>query len=504
MPGRRLLLAASSIILIATAAAAAAASPPDPRLGDAWRWSQFTHASGLPSDFVVGVVDIPGDALWAITRSGVARFDGFVWKRIPAKGGTDEGVVAIAPDGHGGVAVVAGTSLFAGNADGLHVVPILDGGKPVEFTNCARAGSGPALLLGKNGVLYEWDGRLATPHLPSGELGRISGIRQAGPTAVWASAEAGLWRWEGTRWRLRFKGRALQWYAVAELADQSALAFVENPRSHRGLWEWRGDTGPTSIRQVVQSAIASIAIGPGGETVIVHNTGDVMLRDGDGWTPLSGPAAAVVEARAVGFLRDGDLWVATDRGLFLHRRSSVLWRAHSLPYPDDRNTVNAIASLPDGRILLGTGRGVTESAIDAPVSSARPMVSYDSGAITGLAVDVRGRVWATSGYSFTGARLRDERGVWRAARLDPTLDRAYLHRVATDSRGGVWFLALSLDPMQPPDRLTDGPGAFRLAVSAAGAPDVVERWGTEQGSRRRPGSAAGTAARGRTSPSVRA
>ena len=265
-------------------------------------------------------------------------------------------------------------------------------------------------------------------------MGQVYAIRQAGPAAVWVVAEGGLWCWEGTRWRRRLAGYDVVAHSVFELADESALAYIENPLSLRGLWEWQGESGPRPLRHVVQTTIASIAIGPAAETVVVHNTGDVMLRSGDGWMTLPGPPAATSEARAAGYLSNGDLWIATDRGLYLHRRSSMLWHAHVIPHPDERNTVNAIALLPDGRVLLGTGRGVAETVPDNSATEPPKSVSSDTYPITGVAVDRSGRVWASSGYGFTGARVRDTGGGWRAARLDPMIDRAYAHRITTAAR----------------------------------------------------------------------
>jgi two-component system, cell cycle sensor histidine kinase and response regulator CckA len=480
MPCRLRLLVAIAMLLLPAPAQPQSGSSPD-QFTDAWRWVHFTRTSGLASDFVVSVVDVTDDGLWAITRDGVSRFDGFVWKTVHGTRDIGTQTATLTPDGRGGVVLVSGGRVFVGRASGLRPVAATDGNEPTIASACARAGRGPVLVTSRDGLLYDWDGEALHRHRVPDQFGRVRSLRQAG-AAVWASTETGLWCWEGTRWRQRLAGRELVLLAVFEHADESALAYVDSPRSARGLWEWQGESGPRPIRRTVSTPVESIAVGPAGVTLITHNTGELVQRAGDEWTSFKYAGMSIMDARSAGFLSNGDLWIATDHGLFIYRRSRSLWRALAIPRPDDRNTVNAILPLADGRLLLGTGRGIAEATVETPVAD-KPMRREDEiGAVTGLAVDGRGRVWATSGYTFTGARWRDTSGRWTLAHLDPVLDAVYLHRVVSDRHGGVWFLGLSFDPMTGIARMTDGPGAFHLVVSADGSePDRVDRWTPAQG-----------------------
>ena len=47
----------------------------------------------------------------------------------------------------------SGGRLIVGNANGLRVVPLVEGSKQIELTGCGRAGSGPVLLLATSGAL---------------------------------------------------------------------------------------------------------------------------------------------------------------------------------------------------------------------------------------------------------------------------------------------------------------------------------------------------------------
>jgi ligand-binding sensor domain-containing protein len=297
----------------------AGATPPS--FGDAWRWVRFTTESGLPSNFVTRVVEVPGGGVWAVTRTGLARFNGFTWTRVPAPAGSNGQPDGIVGDGRGGVIVVSGARLLVGNASGLRIVPLMDGGRLRQFTSCARGATGPVLVLGLDGTLFEWDGRQVRAHPPSRDLGRVYYLKQAGEHGVWASTDRGLWCWEGVRWRLRLRGRAPLPMGVFEHTNGSALAYIDSPVVSRGLWEWKGESEPSPIRRPVMTPVESITVAPGGETLIVHNTGEIVLRAGGQWTPLPLEGVRLLDARAAGFLANGDLWVATDHGLYVYRSS---------------------------------------------------------------------------------------------------------------------------------------------------------------------------------------
>jgi PAS domain S-box-containing protein len=475
MNSRRLLAAAGCLALLAGRADSSPAS-----YLDAWRWVHFTTGSGLPSDFVTAVVEVQGSGVWALTRGGVARFDGFRWNRVDVPAGSDDPPSSLVADGRGGVVVVASGHLLVGNAGGLRAVTATVGGRPVEFETCARAATGLVLLLGTDHRIYQWDGQTFRPHLASGALGRVRAMKQAGDFCVWVSADHGLSSWDGARWKLRLPGSGLALVSVLEQADESAIASVEAPIAARGLWEWKAQAPPHPIRRGLGTPVDSIAVAPDGETVMVYYNGEIMRRTGTRWTPLPQEGVRILDAQSVGFLANRDLWVATDHGLYVNRSSSTLWQQVSIPGPDDRNTIHEIVPLPDGRLLLATARGVVEASLadgmDGPVRRADEI-----GSVTGLAMDGRGRLWATSGYSFAGARRRDGAGRWRTAHLDPVLDGALLHKVIADRRGGLWFLGLPRDAPQADASAVDGPGAFRLSVSATGGPGRVDRWGPKQG-----------------------
>lgn len=450
-----------------------------PEAGD-WRWVHFTTESGLPSDFVSTVVEVAGDGPWALTRNGIARFDGYRWLPVPLSSSPDTFNASLTGDGHGGAALVVGGQLMAGNRSGLHPVTVLAAGKPVVFNGCARAREGPVLLLARDGSVYAWDGAVCRLHEASRALGRVYRLLAAGNQAVWVTAEHGLWSWEGTRWRQRLPRGRLVPSAAFESPDGSALAFVDSPPTSRGLWEWQGDLEPRPVRRPVPTPIDSITATLEGDVILVHNTGDLMVRGGEGWRHLAPANVRLNEARSAGVLAGGDLWIATDHGLYFRRRFSILSRPFAVPQPSDLNTINAITEGPDGRLVLATAAGIARVDRAAPAGSPGLKLETDGGTVTGLAFDVHGRLWATSGYSFSGARWRDASGAWHTARLDPALDAAFLHKVVVDSRGALWFLGLSIDQTALLAPREQGAGAFRVDVTDPAHPRV-EAWGAAQG-----------------------
>jgi two-component system, cell cycle sensor histidine kinase and response regulator CckA len=445
-----------------------------------WRWVHLTTESGLPSDVVSRLVQVAGDGPWALTRDGVARFDGHRWLRVAVPGNPDVFNGNLASDGRGGVALVAGGQLLVGNGSGLHLVPVLRAGRALQVEKCARAREGPVLLLTRDGTVYSWDGSVCRPHEPSHVLGRVYGIAAAGDQAAWASAERGLWSWEGARWRHRLPGGRLAVGAAFEMPDGGAFVYIDSPSAQRGLWEWHGESAPRPIRRAMPTPIESIAATPEGDVILVHNTGDLMVRTGKTWKHLTAVDLRVNEARSVGFLADGALWVASDHGVYVRRRSTILARTFAVPQPDDLNTVNAIAEEPGGRLMLATGRGIAVVDQGAAAGESGLKLEADMGTVTGLARDAQGRLWATSGYSFPGTRWRDASGTWHAAHLDPALDATFLHKVVVDSRGMLWFLGLSADQTAIMAPKEGGAGAFRVDVSDLAHPGV-EHWGTTQG-----------------------
>ncbi|HEY3380187.1 MAG TPA: ATP-binding protein [Vicinamibacterales bacterium] len=448
-------------------------SVPSSPFADQWRWIRFTVASGLPSDRAFGVVQVPGDGLWATAAGGVSRYDGHRWLRVPV--GPDEVPSSLTPDGHGGVVGVTEGLLVAGDARGLRTVRIWADGGNVRFLTQARAATGPVLLLGGNQRLYQWDGSRVSPYAIPAPVGTIERLVQAGPHAVWASTTTGLWSFNGDRWSLRLAdvGAPFILTAAHEGPNGHASAWLQHPGELRGFLNWRPGRTPTRSQGPLASPAVAIASLPNGDSVLVHTTGQMTLRVGTSWTEFPPVPGRLGDARDAGYLPNGDLWVATDHGLFFYRASSPRWRTWRHPPEMVGNSVNRIVQGRDGTYWLATDGGVEHRDRDGRLMPL-PATPGVRESVTALAVDGNDRVWIGSGDGFLGVRWLDRQG-WHRFATDPVLDRAHIHAIEIDRRGHVWCLGLAFGAQRGNYTSHEGPGAFEIDEN------LVVRWARAQG-----------------------
>ncbi len=120
--------------------------------------------------------------------------------------------------------------------------------------------------------------------------------------------------------------------------------------------------------------------------------------------------------------------------------------------------VRALLRLPDGRILAGTGGGLSVLGRSGSFRSFQPVPgdpdSLSHGFITGLAADTHGRLWlSTAGGGLVATDVEDLAGTprFRAMRRRNGLPHDNLDGVAIDAKGRVWFTTPSrvgmLDPI---------------------------------------------------------
>jgi PAS domain S-box-containing protein len=470
---RNLTVVLASTLLLA-GASIASAQQPQPPLSDAWRWTHFTVDQGLPSSAVVAAVQVPGGALWAVTRLGVARFDGFQWRRVQLPGPDDFVHTQILPGSHGDLAVIHAGSLISVDRDGAIQVELSPESGSPTLVGGGRGDGGPLLLLGLDGLLYEWDGDVCRRHAWQG-VGRVTSLAQAGPGRVWVSGERGLACWDGRQWHLRMSttGPPHVLLGVLENADESAWVSVERPLESRGVWYF-GHEHAIPVRRPAPSPIVSFGRTADGRLLAVHGTGDLTWLDDARWSPVATPRGLLADARSVNVLSSGDVAIATDDGLYLYAHASDRWTVTATVRPDDGNSVNEVKRGPDGAIYLATATNIARLGADGWLERVAPPASGVS-SLTGLEFDRQGRLWIGSGLGFRGPWWRDGTG-WHRFSGDPLLEQVYIHRILSDRSGGLWFLGLSQDADRLPEAFGDAPGAFRL-----GPDGRVTRWGVAEG-----------------------
>jgi hypothetical protein len=308
-----------AVAWLSTASAGQAA--PLPTAAETTQWVRFTTTSGLPSDVVASMIELPGHGTWAVTSSGLATFDGFRWRPVPIDGTRNVPATALGVDARDRVVAIVGGHLVTGDGDGLRSVPASSGINRLKFAAAAQAKTGPVLLLGDDRRIYEWDGQAVRRHVPSEFLGKVPRLLSATPSGAWASTEQGLYRWDGRVWRQQIKstGNVFDVIGLAEDREQRAAAYIESPAAARGLWEWPGRNAPRAVHRAQATQILGIALFSNADMVVVHQTGEVMTQAGSAWRPLTADGMQIIDARRCGYLANGDLWVATDHGLCVRR-----------------------------------------------------------------------------------------------------------------------------------------------------------------------------------------
>jgi PAS domain S-box-containing protein len=443
---------------------------------ESWRWALFTTASGLPSDRVLDIVETHDGVVWAATDAGAAWFDGFQWHPVePPGGGPAVGPTSLQTDGRGGVWMVTRSMLFRGDTSGFQHHPVNVGGVEQRVREAVPFGTDSVLLVAGDPlqppILYLYRAGATevfdTPSPLFVEPVRTLWVTH--PGRVWLNAQGGLFYWVGDGWHLKQAASSGEFHLgpLAAGPDGSGAALIWYPRELRGLWEWSAEGGPIRNPAEGQFRIESMDIGPSGEMLTLYETGDVRVRRGITWSSLD-PVPEMRNVQFLEFRRNGDLWMGTRRGLFLHHGSSGRWTFRGYDFPDSRNSVNELMRARDGTVWMGTAGGLGIRGTDLTIEWVHDINGNRLGGVTGLAQDSAGNVWVSSGADFAGA-YRWDGATWRHFGPAEGLDAAAVHRVATDRRGRVWFLGLS------DTSATTGPGAFVFEDG------VFTRWGEEEG-----------------------
>jgi len=448
-----------------------------PTLAGDWRLTRYTTTDRLPADEVVKLAESSDGRLWASTTRGFAWFDGWLWHPLASDSlsGIRRAARYLWP-GHGNSMIaVVHNLLFVGDTSGLTKIPIKVGGKESLVEGAVPIRQGLLVLTRQSAdseavLVLIRDGR-QEPFTAPASLGRRN-LAALFPSAIggaWLNSEAGLWRWDGARWELRFPASdapfSITW--LTDQADGSGLVAIRAADSRAGLWTWERDG---KLRHEVREGDAPIVSGTVGRdmAVVIYRGGNIRIRSDDRWHSPAAGDPSFLDARAAFVDRSGDLWIAGSSGLALFRTSSHLWTAHVQGFPSQLDRVHSLLSLPDGSTWAGTVDGIAVYNADGSMRHIASISGRRLGLVTGLARDSVGNIWVSSGSSFEGAYRWDGRS-WRHFGAAEGLGADRVHALATDRAGRVWFLGISTDDP------ASGPGAFVLDRGR------FTRWGTAEG-----------------------
>jgi len=414
-------------------------SAQDERFYEAWRWAGFTTESGLPSDRVRDVVETGDGTVWVVTMFGLAWYDGFRWNQIDSSAGAPvQRIQAAKRFGSHQLILRCDRKWYVGDRNGFAPLPISDAYAVAPLT-------ANSLLVERNSsILILQDGRLQ-PFTPSSRLteGKTSSVWDTKGGSVWANLFSGMYRLEGGEWKLKIACETTPGVVsfLAEDTHGTGITYLTYPFAKMGLWEWYNGSMP--VRSTIERPdnVKSLDIGEDGEAVVAYQSGDVKIRQNRVWAPLPLMNPDIRDVAFVKFRSNRDLWVGTEHGLFLYRRSSSRWRFLKHESPDLRNYANELVKTRDGSLWVGTSDGIE---VHRPGNAVQYITSINSRrlyVVTGLAEDRYGQIWVSSGSSFDGA-YRWDGSRWAHFDVSPSPEGVRIHKIRKDREGRLWFLGL--------------------------------------------------------------
>ena len=467
-----------ALACVATPVAGAPAAPLVPSLQERWRWAQFTAASGLPTHRVDLIVETRDQTPWVRTSAGIAWYDGFRWNRVgPAAGLPDAPVRAMVAVGSGDVAITSEGRVFVGNQRGFSAWPsIVDGRTMTVATAVAHPGGQGLLALSSDGRLYSMDGAGIRPEpTGTGLESPVLNVWQTGASATWLETAQGLHRWRDGRWVRAIPSRPgrrpVTLGALASCGAGDDWVLTQGPGSPAAAWHVPPEGRPVREPVVNSRRVAAIGCTVENEVIAAQDNGDVFTRQKGAWHRLEPVPQGLENIVLLQARPNGDLWVATEEGLFLHRRSSSRWTQWDLSGPGARNTVNAVVRTADGTLAIGGDAGAEFRYADGSVERIESVQGRRVIGVTGIGQDAQGQFWATSGSGFTGALVGGP-SRWRWFEGDQLMRAANFHRVFVDHRRQLWLVGWIEDSERA--RALGSSGAVAVVVGEDGRPRFWE------------------------------
>lgn len=437
--------------------------PPAPLLAqpdeyaESGRWVRFAKESGLPAEAVFNLEETESGTTWVETSAGLAWFDGFQWH--PAKESelfSSGGPASLYGHFRDSVLVTWNKGPCAiGNSAGFrHLLPI-------KGIMLIRYMDESFLFVSDDSILLCERGEVR-PFLTSREItvGKTLALyEKTAGGSNWGNFIDGLYRIELGAWRKKISAdaRPLGPVTLAENARGLGIAFIEAPADRRGIWSWNGDSPLRLDPMLPQEKVKSLDIGPDGEAMVVYESGDILVRRKGSWHPLRLDQAGIRSITFLKYRRDGSLWVGTEDGLFLFDRSRHRRTHWRFPERGEASSVNEILRSRDGSTWLATNVGLLRIAPDGTTSVSDRIGEVSIASLTGLAEDIEGNVWISSGSSFAGA-FRWNGSRWDRFRVGEASE-IFVHKIRRDRQGRMWFVGLgkTFSALRAPQ-----PGAYVL------------------------------------------
>ncbi|MEN9866512.1 MAG: hypothetical protein RL748_2102 [Pseudomonadota bacterium] len=275
-------------------------------------------------------------------------------------------------------------------------------------------------------VFQHWLTEHGLPH------SAVTSLAQDATGFIWIGTQGGLARWDGYRFR-HFKLDTQDPYS---LPDNFVRALYVDPRGQL----WVGTNGAGLARfDALQERFVRFAVGPGG---ISHQTVHTIIGDGANglwvgtWAGLNHLALDANAASGAGVRQ----WQHAPQ-------QPPTGQAAANPPPVSGDTIRALLLAADGRLWLGTGRGMfyLEPGSERMVPLPLPSSNGETPNVDGLWQSADGRIWV--GSRGQGAYLYDPKSGQARALMETASEHApdgaaiaiSVSSVAETGQGEVWF-----------------------------------------------------------------
>lgn len=444
-------------------------------LHETWRWTRFTTVSGLPSNQVYDVVETSDGIIWAATKGGLAWYDNFRWHLIDKSRGLPERKPERLMAGLAGkLLLIMSDTLYQGDKQGFVPIYLKFENDEDDHAQSAVPMEDDEILIGATKSLYTYkDGVIKSFPTPSRILtDRGLNLWKTKSKKIWLNTIDGMYQLNGKKWILRLPRKKSAFGVETIVEDETGtgvLAFVRPPED-QGLWEWEKNEPPKRSQTERSALVQSVDIAPNGNVIAAYESGEIRIRQNRRWSSLHPSPSEMTRVLFLKFRSNGNLWVGTENGLFLHKSSSTRWSRWSHLFADLKNSVHEIFQASDGTIWLGTLNGIEILFPDGRVRSIEKINGVTLHTITGINEDSEHNIWVGSGATFDGAFKWNGRS-WSHVGASEGLAAPRVHKIRKDRQGRLWFLGLGVDYSQPKNQ----PGAFLYAD------ERFTRWGIEEG-----------------------
>ena len=421
-----------------------------PELYDEWRWVRFDLYSGLSSPQILNIVELPSGVPWVHLRSGLVWYDGFQWRDVPLDSAESAEISRgrVSADSDGVILVISPNVYRVTSSGATRLAPSVNGA-PVAVQRAFSLANLGIMLQGDTALyLYRRDTTVLVPSPYQHTLVRTPdnpfGLYQTTNGVLWLNAPQGLFRRVENGWRL--------WFAPPEGEDLTIYSIVESPRGVGALSarlnvrqvsiEWIGDRITRTEITDPSTALMTAEISPDGIIIAQRSSGVLTMYAGGSWQLVNPPPNPMLNARVFRFRTNGDLWVGKEGSLYLCSISSRRWTILESGVPLETKSINEILLAPDSTLWVGTSDGIMTYRKGRPASRIDQAAGIPLHAVTGLARDPEGNIWASSGGSFDGAFCWDGKS-WKHYGAEEGLGDSRIHRILPDRQGRLWFLTIS-------------------------------------------------------------